>query len=151
MLQIPSILLRNMVQMRCDLHFLWALLVRSVMNSTKILCFFLVLIIKKCFLVHRVTSNFLQDLNLSTERLMSNKALTNKLWNAGKFILQNLPNRSDVSAWEQLLAYKVSFCSLFSIYQFSTCTSDDCWQIGGNPDIKGLVANDIILQTSITA
>nr|XP_009398353.1 PREDICTED: valine--tRNA ligase, chloroplastic/mitochondrial 2 isoform X1 [Musa acuminata subsp. malaccensis] len=47
-----------------------------------------------------------QDLNLSTERLMSNKALTNKLWNAGKFILQNLPNRSDVSAWEQLLAYK---------------------------------------------
>ncbi|URD98722.1 Valyl tRNA synthetase tRNA binding arm [Musa troglodytarum] len=47
-----------------------------------------------------------QDLNLSSERLMSNKALTNKLWNAGKFILQNLPNRSDVSAWEQLLAYK---------------------------------------------
>lgn len=47
-----------------------------------------------------------QDLNLSTERLMSNKAFTNKLWNAGKFVLQNLPMRSDFSAWENLLAYK---------------------------------------------
>lgn len=47
-----------------------------------------------------------QDLNLSTERLMSNKAFTNKLWNAGKFVLQNLPMQSDFSAWENLLAYK---------------------------------------------
>ncbi|XP_038981960.1 valine--tRNA ligase, chloroplastic/mitochondrial 2 isoform X2 [Phoenix dactylifera] len=47
-----------------------------------------------------------QDLNLSTERLTSNKAFTNKLWNAGKFVLQNLPGKSDVSAWEHLLAYK---------------------------------------------
>ena len=50
---------------------------------------------------------FLQDLNLSTERLTSNKAFTNKLWNAGKFLLQNLPDRSDVSAWDALLANKV--------------------------------------------
>lgn len=50
---------------------------------------------------------FLQDLNLSTERLNSNKAFTNKLWNAGKFVLQNLPSQSDVSAWEKLTAYKV--------------------------------------------
>ncbi|XP_072951087.1 valine--tRNA ligase, chloroplastic/mitochondrial 2 isoform X1 [Typha angustifolia] len=47
-----------------------------------------------------------QDLNLSTERLTSNKAFTNKLWNAGKFVLQNLPNNSDGSAWELLLAKK---------------------------------------------
>ncbi|XP_073107865.1 valine--tRNA ligase, chloroplastic/mitochondrial 2 isoform X2 [Elaeis guineensis] len=47
-----------------------------------------------------------QDLNLSTERLTSSKAFTNKLWNAGKFVLQNLPGKSDVSAWEYLLAYE---------------------------------------------
>ncbi|XP_042943361.1 valine--tRNA ligase, chloroplastic/mitochondrial 2 isoform X2 [Carya illinoinensis] len=47
-----------------------------------------------------------QDLNLSTERLSSNKAFTNKLWNAGKFVLQNLPNQDDASAWETVLAYK---------------------------------------------
>ncbi|KAL3655027.1 hypothetical protein CASFOL_000813 [Castilleja foliolosa] len=40
-----------------------------------------------------------QDLNLSMERLNSNKAFTNKLWNAGKFVLQNLPPPSDISAW----------------------------------------------------
>ncbi|KAK9125005.1 hypothetical protein Scep_013851 [Stephania cephalantha] len=47
-----------------------------------------------------------QDLNLSTERLASNKAFVNKLWNAGKFILQNLPSQDNVSAWENILAYK---------------------------------------------
>lgn len=47
-----------------------------------------------------------QDLNLSTERLTSNKAFTNKLWNAGKFVLQNLPSQSDISAWETILACK---------------------------------------------
>ncbi|RDX63246.1 Valine--tRNA ligase, chloroplastic/mitochondrial 2, partial [Mucuna pruriens] len=47
-----------------------------------------------------------QDLNLSTERLTSNKAFTNKLWNAGKFILQNLPNENDTAAWEKILSYK---------------------------------------------
>ncbi|XP_044506522.1 valine--tRNA ligase, chloroplastic/mitochondrial 2 isoform X2 [Mangifera indica] len=47
-----------------------------------------------------------QDLNLSTERLTSNKAFTNKLWNAGKFVLQNLPSQSDTSAWETILSYK---------------------------------------------
>ncbi|KAK9129008.1 hypothetical protein Syun_017805 [Stephania yunnanensis] len=46
------------------------------------------------------------DLNLSTERLASNKAFVNKLWNAGKFILQNLPSQDNVSAWENILAYK---------------------------------------------
>ncbi|KAM7280463.1 hypothetical protein ACFE04_007597 [Oxalis oulophora] len=47
-----------------------------------------------------------QDLNLSTERLTANKAFTNKLWNAGKFVLQNLPNHTDVSAWDNILSYK---------------------------------------------
>ncbi|KAG0496168.1 hypothetical protein HPP92_000859 [Vanilla planifolia] len=45
-----------------------------------------------------------QDLNLSTERLTSNKAFTNKLWNAGKFILQNLG--SNGCALQDLLTYK---------------------------------------------
>ncbi|XP_057804044.1 valine--tRNA ligase, chloroplastic/mitochondrial 2 [Salvia miltiorrhiza] len=47
-----------------------------------------------------------QDLNLSTERLISNKAFTNKLWNAGKFVLQNLPPQSDLSAWTAIQDYK---------------------------------------------
>ncbi|XP_057525188.1 valine--tRNA ligase, chloroplastic/mitochondrial 2 isoform X1 [Amaranthus tricolor] len=47
-----------------------------------------------------------QDLNLSTERLSANKAFTNKLWNAGKFILQNLPNESDLIAWKTVRAYE---------------------------------------------
>ncbi|KAF8017178.1 hypothetical protein BT93_H2386 [Corymbia citriodora subsp. variegata] len=47
-----------------------------------------------------------QDLNLSTERMTANKAFTNKLWNAGKFILQNLPDQSDISAWEAISANK---------------------------------------------
>ncbi|CAN8300180.1 unnamed protein product [Cochlearia groenlandica] len=47
-----------------------------------------------------------QDLNLSTERLTANKAFTNKLWNAGKFVLQSLPSLSDTCAWENLLALK---------------------------------------------
>ncbi|XP_054779701.1 valine--tRNA ligase, chloroplastic/mitochondrial 2 isoform X2 [Prosopis cineraria] len=57
-----------------------------------------------------------QDLNLSTERLTSNKAFTNKLWNAGKFILQNLPNQHDTPSWENILACKFdkedSVCNL---------------------------------------
>ncbi|XP_006826387.2 valine--tRNA ligase, chloroplastic/mitochondrial 2 isoform X2 [Amborella trichopoda] len=48
-----------------------------------------------------------QDLNLSTERLTSNKAFTNKLWNAGKFVLQNLPDESDLPGWENLSAFKI--------------------------------------------
>ncbi|KAG8659778.1 hypothetical protein MANES_02G076200v8 [Manihot esculenta] len=47
-----------------------------------------------------------QDLNLSTERLTANKAFTNKLWNAGKFVLQNLPSQADTYAWETMLACK---------------------------------------------
>ncbi|KAL6130161.1 hypothetical protein ACLB2K_068542 [Fragaria x ananassa] len=49
-----------------------------------------------------------QDLNLSTERLTSNKAFTNKLWNAGKFVLQNLPSQNDAS-WESILMYKKGY------------------------------------------
>ncbi|XP_042043985.1 valine--tRNA ligase, chloroplastic/mitochondrial 2-like, partial [Salvia splendens] len=47
-----------------------------------------------------------QDLNLSTERLTSTKAFTNKLWNGGKFVLQNLPPQSDLSAWTAIQDYK---------------------------------------------
>ncbi|XP_038883468.1 valine--tRNA ligase, chloroplastic/mitochondrial 2 isoform X1 [Benincasa hispida] len=47
-----------------------------------------------------------QDLNLSTERLTSNKAFTNKLWNAGKFILQNLPKQNDLQSWDSILSFE---------------------------------------------
>lgn len=62
-----------------------------------------------------INFNFLfinQDLNLSTERLSANKAFTNKLWNAGKFILQNLPNESDLIAWKAVRAYEVGILIL---------------------------------------
>ena len=36
-----------------------------------------------------------QDLNLSMDRLMSSRNFTNKLWNAGKFILFNLEQLDD--------------------------------------------------------
>jgi valyl-tRNA synthetase len=61
--------------------------------------------------------SFFQDLNLSTERLTSNKAFTNKLWNAGKFVLQNLPKENDISAWENILTYKVR--SILSIHEIN--------------------------------
>lgn len=47
-----------------------------------------------------------QDINLSSERLAANKAFTNKLWNAGKYILQNLPSKSDTSAWTEIWDWK---------------------------------------------
>ncbi|XP_020273118.1 valine--tRNA ligase, chloroplastic/mitochondrial 2 isoform X2 [Asparagus officinalis] len=62
-----------------------------------------------------------QDLNLSMERLTSNKAFTNKLWNAGKFVLQSLPSRSDASAWDQLLSYKFDTEELLLRLPLSEC------------------------------
>ncbi|KAL5974743.1 hypothetical protein ACLOJK_031414 [Asimina triloba] len=47
-----------------------------------------------------------QDLNLSSERLTSSKAFTNKLWNAGKFVLQNLPRQTESAAWKNILIHK---------------------------------------------
>ncbi|KAJ7531224.1 hypothetical protein O6H91_14G037100 [Diphasiastrum complanatum] len=47
-----------------------------------------------------------QDVNLSIERLSSNKAFTNKLWNAGKFVLQNLPPASETAFWTRLALQK---------------------------------------------
>ena len=58
---------------------------------------------------------FLQDLNLSTERLTSNKAFTNKLWNAGKFILQNLPTQNDSQSWDSILSFEVSLLLTFTL------------------------------------
>lgn len=65
-----------------------------------------------------------QDLNLSTERLTSNKAFTNKLWNAGKFVLQNLPSQSELSAWQTLLGYK--FDSEDSLLKLRL---SECWVV----------------------
>ncbi|KAK9135457.1 hypothetical protein Syun_014787 [Stephania yunnanensis] len=65
-----------------------------------------------------------QDLNLSTERLALNKAFVNKLWNAGKFILQNLPSQDNVSAWENILAYK--FDTEESLLRLSL---PECWVV----------------------
>ncbi|OAY68306.1 Valine--tRNA ligase, chloroplastic/mitochondrial 2 [Ananas comosus] len=62
-----------------------------------------------------------QDLNLSMERLTSNKAFTNKLWNAGKFVLQNLPDKSDATAWEPLLANKFDTEALLAKLPLPEC------------------------------
>ncbi|CAI7737438.1 unnamed protein product [Closterium sp. NIES-54] len=43
-----------------------------------------------------------QDVNLSMERLGANRAFVNKIWNAGKFILQNLPSKDDEKQWQRL-------------------------------------------------
>ncbi|CAI5486956.1 unnamed protein product [Closterium sp. Naga37s-1] len=43
-----------------------------------------------------------QDVNLSMERLGANRAFVNKIWNAGKFILQNLPSKEDEKQWQRL-------------------------------------------------
>ena len=42
-----------------------------------------------------------QDLNLSMDRLVSSRNFTNKLWNAGKFILFNLEQLND-REWQEL-------------------------------------------------
>ncbi|XP_060208728.1 valine--tRNA ligase, chloroplastic/mitochondrial 2 isoform X3 [Lycium barbarum] len=65
-----------------------------------------------------------QDLNLSTERLTSNKAFTNKLWNAGKFILRNLPRQDDTPAWEALRAHK--FDKMESVLKLPL---PECWVV----------------------
>ncbi|XP_055800563.1 valine--tRNA ligase, chloroplastic/mitochondrial 2 isoform X1 [Solanum dulcamara] len=65
-----------------------------------------------------------QDLNLSTERLSSNKAFTNKLWNAGKFILRNLPRQDDTLAWEALRAHK--FDNMESVLKLPL---PECWVV----------------------
>ncbi|CAI5491484.1 unnamed protein product [Closterium sp. Naga37s-1] len=43
-----------------------------------------------------------QDVNLSMERLGANRAFVNKIWNAGKFIRQNLPSKDDEKQWQRL-------------------------------------------------
>ncbi|KAM2527722.1 hypothetical protein TB1_024945 [Malus domestica] len=62
-----------------------------------------------------------QDLNLSTERLASNKAFTNKLWNAGKFVLQNLPSQNDASTWENIFSYKFDKVEFLDKLPLSEC------------------------------
>lgn len=42
-----------------------------------------------------------QDLNLSLDRVTSNRNFTNKIWNAAKFILMNLEGVSDAE-WSDL-------------------------------------------------
>lgn len=71
--------------------------------------YFVIYCAVKLSVVNTLFFFLLQDLNLSTERLTSNKAFTNKLWNAGKFLLQNLPDKNDVSAWDVLLSNKVAY------------------------------------------
>ncbi|KMZ60972.1 Valine--tRNA ligase [Zostera marina] len=71
-----------------------------------------------------------QDLNLSTERLVSNKAFTNKLWNAGKFVLQNLPDESDSSSWDTLLSLK--FDTMESLINLPLT---ECWVISELHDL----------------
>ncbi|MCD7460645.1 hypothetical protein HAX54_044042 [Datura stramonium] len=56
------------------------------------------------------------------ERLTSNKAFTNKLWNAGKFILTNLLRQDDTTAWEALWAHK--FDKMESVHR---APLPECW------------------------
>lgn len=42
-----------------------------------------------------------QDVNLSMDKVISNRNLTNKLWNAGKFIMFNLKDVTE-QEWDQL-------------------------------------------------
>eukprot|EP00878_Enallax_costatus_P006975 GHUV01007309.1.p1 GENE.GHUV01007309.1~~GHUV01007309.1.p1 ORF type:complete len:960 (+),score=265.70 GHUV01007309.1:224-2881(+) len=51
-----------------------------------------------------------QDLNLSLDRVNSNRNFTNKLWNAGKFILFQLDSVTDAE-WQQLAAADFSSSS----------------------------------------
>lgn len=51
-----------------------------------------------------------QDLNLSLDRVNSNRNFTNKLWNAGKFILFQLENVL-AAEWQQLAAADFSSSS----------------------------------------
>ncbi|KAM6567051.1 hypothetical protein CsatA_026179 [Cannabis sativa] len=62
-----------------------------------------------------------QDLNLSTERLTSNKAFTNKLWNAGKFILQNLPSQDETSVWENIHSFQFDKEESLCVLPLSEC------------------------------
>ncbi|CAK7344065.1 unnamed protein product [Dovyalis caffra] len=73
-----------------------------------------------------------QDLNLSTERLTANKAFTNKLWNAGKFVLQNLPSQTDVSAWEAIMDYKLLqwFNNSFTLVRYIEASKARLYQSG---------------------
>ncbi|KAG2496325.1 hypothetical protein HYH03_005557 [Edaphochlamys debaryana] len=49
-----------------------------------------------------------QDLNLSNERLTASRNFTNKLWNAGKFVLFNLDGKVSDAEWESLRGASVS-------------------------------------------
>jgi valyl-tRNA synthetase len=53
-----------------------------------------------------------QDLNLNMDRLASNRNFTNKIWNAGKFVLFSLEGMSDV---EKLALPMRTFWSVFSL------------------------------------
>ncbi|PON42797.1 Leucine-tRNA ligase, archaeal [Parasponia andersonii] len=64
-----------------------------------------------------------QDLNLSIERLTANKAFTNKLWNAGKFILQNLPSQDEASVWESIRSFQFDKESLHIL------PLPECWVV----------------------
>ncbi|KAG8388117.1 hypothetical protein BUALT_Bualt02G0092400 [Buddleja alternifolia] len=74
-----------------------------------------------------------QDLNLSLERLNSNKGFTNKLWNAGKFVLHNLPPQSDLSAWKAIQGFKPIICSVFSQFDMDDSLYKlplpECWVV----------------------
>ncbi|CAM8976538.1 unnamed protein product [Rhodiola kirilowii] len=74
-----------------------------------------------------------QDLNLSTERLAANKAFVNKLWNAGKFILQNLPGKDDSSAWDGIYSYRAVLLYVFEnilkiLHPFMPFVTEELWQ-----------------------
>jgi hypothetical protein len=73
-----------------------------------------------------------QDLNLSLDRVNSNRNFTNKLWNAGKFVLFQLEGVQDSGEWARLASADFSSSSSWQ----GLCLSDrwilsSLHQVGG--------------------
>lgn len=73
-----------------------------------------------------------QDLNLSLDRVNSNRNFTNKLWNAGKFILFQLENVTDAER-QQLAAVDFSSSSSSRWQQLSL---SDRWIVSSLHQVK---------------
>jgi hypothetical protein len=72
-----------------------------------------------------------QDLNLSLDRVNSNRNFTNKLWNAGKFILFQL-DKVDDGEWARLAAADLSSSSSWQ----ELCLSDR-WILSSLHQVSG--------------
>jgi hypothetical protein len=79
-----------------------------------------------------------QDLNLSLDRVNSNRNFTNKLWNAGKFILFQLEGVSDAE-WKQLSS--ADFSSSSSSWQGLSLS--DRWVLSSLHQVRCCAAGSV--------